>query len=369
MSDYEKYQLLWMIDHGHSLRELLEELKEYQYEDPEDSDRISTPIPELFQEWEKDRGFDSEIWPCEAEFNETEAQLAENAASNSPCILISVYDRQISTEFFPTLEKAQKAMLFAVKECGVEDPSIGDSDESYEVTETSAWANHHGDNDWEIIAVPTGSGIDMYPTALSRVRKAKAERILVDNGIEAEEAGVVLQAIGYALLDIEMYPEPGARQESKTAHKQEYRLTLHYADLVGTYGVEHGFELHDDSEPLQLDREATEFAEGLACEVTDENFDHNIITLSVPEATVQRIQRDAVLTQQLYEPYTYGPYVLSPVPNAFNKKTSYWLSKKGLAVSHYCFSIDMATGAWEKELNYQLGSIESYIAMFRERFE
>ena len=74
MSDYEKFQLQWMLDHGHSLRELMEELQSLQYDDPEDSDRISTPIQELFQEWEQDRGFGSEIWPCEAEWTECEGK-------------------------------------------------------------------------------------------------------------------------------------------------------------------------------------------------------------------------------------------------------------------------------------------------------
>ncbi len=68
MNDYEKFQLKWMIDHDHSLRELMEELQSLQYEDPEDSDRISTPITELFQEFDADRGFGSEIWPCEEEY-------------------------------------------------------------------------------------------------------------------------------------------------------------------------------------------------------------------------------------------------------------------------------------------------------------
>lgn len=68
MSDYEKFQLQWMIEHGHSLRELMEELQSLQYDDPEDSGRISTPITELFTEWDADRGFGSEIWPCEEEY-------------------------------------------------------------------------------------------------------------------------------------------------------------------------------------------------------------------------------------------------------------------------------------------------------------
>ena len=72
MSDYETFQLQWMIDHGHSLHELMEELQSRQYDDPEDSDQISTPITELFERWEQDRGFGSEIWPCEAEYESRE---------------------------------------------------------------------------------------------------------------------------------------------------------------------------------------------------------------------------------------------------------------------------------------------------------
>lgn len=35
----------------------------------------------------------------------------------------------------------------------------------------------------------------------------KAEKILVDNGIDPDEAQTVLQAIGYVLMDKELYPE------------------------------------------------------------------------------------------------------------------------------------------------------------------
>ncbi len=34
-----------------------------------------------------------------------------------------------------------------------------------------------------------------------------AEQVLIDNGIEKHEAQTVLQAIGYTLLDTELYPE------------------------------------------------------------------------------------------------------------------------------------------------------------------
>ena len=35
----------------------------------------------------------------------------------------------------------------------------------------------------------------------------KAEQVLIDNGVAEDEASVVLQAIGYALLGKELYPE------------------------------------------------------------------------------------------------------------------------------------------------------------------
>lgn len=35
----------------------------------------------------------------------------------------------------------------------------------------------------------------------------KAMQCLVDNGIEANEACIVLQALGYILLDTELFPE------------------------------------------------------------------------------------------------------------------------------------------------------------------
>lgn len=34
-----------------------------------------------------------------------------------------------------------------------------------------------------------------------------AEQCLADNGIEPDEADIVLQAIGYCLLDAELYPD------------------------------------------------------------------------------------------------------------------------------------------------------------------
>ena len=60
--------------------------------------------------------------------------------------------------------------------------------------------------------------------------------------------------------------------------------------------------------------------------------------------------------------YRYGVYTITGVPNAHNHKMSYWITKAGYKVAHYCFS---ATD--ETEVQYQLRDIAGYIEMF-ERF-
>lgn len=42
---------------------------------------------------------------------------------------------------------------------------------------------------------------------ISVERIKDAERVLVDNGVEEDEAQIVLQALGYVLLDQELFPE------------------------------------------------------------------------------------------------------------------------------------------------------------------
>lgn len=81
MDNYEKCQLQWLIYHGYSLKNLMTELTRLQYEDPEDAERISTPIDQLFDEWVADIGFSSEIWACEKEWRDcklAEGEFKEN---------------------------------------------------------------------------------------------------------------------------------------------------------------------------------------------------------------------------------------------------------------------------------------------------
>lgn len=48
-------------------------------------------------------------------------------------------------------------------------------------------------------------GGKLDPSRASASRRDRAEQILIDNGIEPDEAATVLQAIWYALLDKELY--------------------------------------------------------------------------------------------------------------------------------------------------------------------
>lgn len=64
---YERYQLEWMIEHGHSLKELIDELTEYQ-NDLELAPGVNLSVAEVYDEWLHDRGFGGEIFSSEQEY-------------------------------------------------------------------------------------------------------------------------------------------------------------------------------------------------------------------------------------------------------------------------------------------------------------
>lgn len=49
--------------------------------------------------------------------------------------------------------------------------------------------------------------IEVRDATITQECISAAEQVLVDNGIDSDEAATVLQAIGYVLLDVELYPE------------------------------------------------------------------------------------------------------------------------------------------------------------------
>lgn len=44
-------------------------------------------------------------------------------------------------------------------------------------------------------------------TEITEAQRDAAEKVLIDNGIDPDEACVVLQALGFVLLDEDLYPE------------------------------------------------------------------------------------------------------------------------------------------------------------------
>ena len=70
MTNYEKYQLQWMIDHNYSLNDLIQELEEHINQDSPD---IKINLSKAFKEWELNTGFNSEIYACEEEYYNAEA--------------------------------------------------------------------------------------------------------------------------------------------------------------------------------------------------------------------------------------------------------------------------------------------------------
>lgn len=79
MTDYERYQLEWMIEHGHSLGELISELTSLQ-NDLEATPGVNLTVGDVFDAWEQDHGFGGEVFACEAEYNETEGRLAKSTS-------------------------------------------------------------------------------------------------------------------------------------------------------------------------------------------------------------------------------------------------------------------------------------------------
>lgn len=65
---HELFKLQWMIDHGYTLEDLMKELDKLKRESP------LIDLPMLFDHWQFDVGFGSEIWPCFDEWKEWEGR-------------------------------------------------------------------------------------------------------------------------------------------------------------------------------------------------------------------------------------------------------------------------------------------------------
>ena len=71
MNEYEKYQLQWMLDHNHSIREMITRLGEIAFNEMSNDVGLSFDkiMDEAFEIFEYEQGFkNEEIWLCKDEW-------------------------------------------------------------------------------------------------------------------------------------------------------------------------------------------------------------------------------------------------------------------------------------------------------------
>ena len=69
MTEYEKYQLEWMAEHGISLKRLIEQLALFEREGADNATEAMDMV--------ESNGIGGELWACEEEWNECDRPLAE----------------------------------------------------------------------------------------------------------------------------------------------------------------------------------------------------------------------------------------------------------------------------------------------------
>lgn len=64
-----------------------------------------------------------------------------------------------------------------------------------------------------------------------------------------------------------------------------------------------------------------------------------------------------------------GEYVATPIKNAFNNKTAYWMSKDGYGVAMYMFTVEECYNAEDFESRLTGRGIQEYESIFRNKYE
>lgn len=78
-AEYERFKLMWMLDHGFSLTDFVRELENLRKES-----ELNVSIEDVFANWEFGCGFGSQIWPCFNEFLECEYKEMQAARDSVP---------------------------------------------------------------------------------------------------------------------------------------------------------------------------------------------------------------------------------------------------------------------------------------------
>lgn len=159
---YEQYKLQWLIYHQLGLLDVIDCMETMIHEDLADGGTRRT-LKELFEAWEFGVGFPGgQLWPCFEEYRDCDYSTDSGKAH----MLISVHERDINTEVFPTLEAAQIGMLAELKQEFLKDHDEAEWDaitsqdrfesDCFGFDAKSAWSNLDDDCncDWQIVPIP-----------------------------------------------------------------------------------------------------------------------------------------------------------------------------------------------------------------------
>lgn len=108
LTDYERYQLEWMIEHGHSLKDFVQGL------DLVDLDGVDC-LEDAYAIWEQDYGFGGEIFSNEREFNEGDAP-ALAAAASAPASYQQAIAAALRKEGWSVLDDSPEPILIISRE-------------------------------------------------------------------------------------------------------------------------------------------------------------------------------------------------------------------------------------------------------------
>ena len=142
MNEYEKYQLQWMLDHNHSIREMITRLGEIVFNEMSNDVGLSFDkiMDEAFEIFEYEQGFkNEEIWLCKDEwehdlYSSNEYSLTDAGKTKVKHFIENCRIKQDSI-LKAGLDTAKETTLPSVEDilCNVED--MVDEDGKY----TNAW--------------------------------------------------------------------------------------------------------------------------------------------------------------------------------------------------------------------------------------
>lgn len=197
MNEYEKYQLQWMLDHNHSIREMITRLGEIAFNEMSNDVGLSFDkiMDEAFEIFEYEQGFDNEeIWLCKDEwehdlYSSNDYRLTDAGKTKVKHFIEDCRIKQDSI-LKAGLDTAKETTLPSVEDilCNVGD--MVDEDGKY----TNAWnitdnylsdpLEMHKDNDYVLLRDPDENVNQVWTASGKFLSTVQLENETVDEAME-----------------------------------------------------------------------------------------------------------------------------------------------------------------------------------------